>query len=469
MNRLWPGLAGMIVLLLNACADDRTGLERIKAGQRLRVAILTTAPFHFADQSLIRGLDHHIVSAYADSIHTRLQIIPAATLSEIKAYLKQGRAHIGIAGAMPPPADARITMSAAYGESEWVVVGRRGQRLPAGPEDIARGALVVAKDSPAAAVLQRLKDDNPLLRWSESGPASGPRLLQQISQNNLKLTLINADVYRYYRYLYPETKTAFSLARRWPSRWWLGRAKDDSLAASINTFIGQYRDSGKAQALRRVYFDHLDSFDYLDTVYYLRRIRQVLPRYAELFREAAIDHVFNERLLAAISYQESHWDAAARSPTGVRGMMMLTRETARRVGVNDRLDPKQSIQGGAGYLNILKQSLPERIAEPDRSWLALAAYNIGLGHLEDARRLAESLGGDPDRWTDVARHLPKLAEKEWHEKTRHGRARGREPVAFVRAVRRYYDILRLYRQEKRPARPAPARASPRFSRNGNAD
>ena len=257
MNHAWPGLAGLILPLLNACADDQTRLKRIRAGEPLRVAILATAPFYFADASLVRGLERHIVSACADSIEARLQIIPAATLAEIRACLRQGRAHIGIASAMRPPADPRISASAAYAESEWVVVGRRGQRLPARLQDIVPGAMVVAKDSPAAAVLQRLKADNPLLQWAESTRANGPQILRQIHQNSLQLTLINADVYRYYRYLYPETKTAFSLARRWPARWWLRHDKDDSLAASPNAFISRYKDSGEMAALRRVYFDHL--------------------------------------------------------------------------------------------------------------------------------------------------------------------------------------------------------------------
>ena len=127
---------------------------------------------------------------------------------------------------------------------------------------------------------------------------------------------------------------------------------------------------------------------------------------------------------------------------------MLTQDTAKRVGVKDRLNPEQSIMGGAKYLNILKASLPERIKEPDRSWMSLAAYNVGLGHLEDARVLTESLGDNPNLWIDVEKHLPKLSQEEWHQKTKYGYARGHEPVAFVRRIRRYYDILRLYQQEE---------------------
>ena len=148
---------------------------------------------------------------------------------------------------------------------------------------------------------------------------------------------------------------------------------------------------------------------------------------------------------------------------------MLTLKTARRVGISDRLDPAQRILGGAAYLSLLKQSLPARIAEPDRSWLTLAAYNSGPGHLEDARRLTESLGGNPDRWADVALHLPKLNQQAWHEKTCHSQAKGHEPVAFVRNLRRYYDILRLYRQETSAARPRASGGNLGCSRKSNGD
>ena len=142
-----------------------------------------------------------------------------------------------------------------------------------------------------------------------------------------------------------------------------------------------------------------------------------------------------------MGYQESHWNPDAVSPTGVRGIMMLTEATARQLGVEDRVDPRQSIFGGARYLRRIKRKIPERIAEPDRTWLALAAYNIGFGHLEDARILTQANGGDPDRWEDVREHLPLLADPKWHTRTRHGYARGGQPVHYVENIRYYYDVL----------------------------
>ena len=139
--------------------------------------------------------------------------------------------------------------------------------------------------------------------------------------------------------------------------------------------------------------------------------------------------------------QESQWDPSAQSETGVRGIMQITEDTARRLGITDLLDPAQNVLGAARYLHDLKDKLPERIHEPDRTWLALAAYNIGLGHLEDARILAQKQKLNPDLWSDVKKVLPLLANPEYYEEAKLGYARGGMPVAFVDRVRGYYDVL----------------------------
>jgi membrane-bound lytic murein transglycosylase F len=147
------------------------------------------------------------------------------------------------------------------------------------------------------------------------------------------------------------------------------------------------------------------------------------------------------RLLAAIGYQESHWDPDATSRTGVRGIMMLTQRTATQLGVNNRLDPEQSIEGGARYFLRMHRRVPARIQEPDRTWMALAAYNMGYGHLEDARVLTQKQGGDPDLWLDVNERLPLLSQEKWYRQTRYGYARGYEAKQYVENIRSYFDTL----------------------------
>jgi membrane-bound lytic murein transglycosylase F len=134
--------------------------------------------------------------------------------------------------------------------------------------------------------------------------------------------------------------------------------------------------------------------------------------------------------------------------------MMLTAETAQRVGVRDRNDPRNSILGGARYLRLIRETIPARIEDPDRTWLALAAYNVGYGHLEDARILAQRRGKSPDAWPDVQEALPLLAQERWYARARRGYARGWEPVGFVRNVQTYAELLRWMSADEAASTPA---------------
>ncbi|MEJ2480566.1 MAG: transglycosylase SLT domain-containing protein, partial [Acidihalobacter sp.] len=188
-------------------------------------------------------------------------------------------------------------------------------------------------------------------------------------------------------------------------------------------------------------FGHVQDFDYVGTVRYIAHIHERLPAYEPLFKEAAEKTGLDWRLLAAIGYQESHWNPKAISPTGVRGLMMLTLDTAKHIGIANRLNPEQSVMGGAAYLVKLRGWLPASIKEPDRTWFALAAYNVGIGHILDARDIAKRLGKNPNSWTEVKDVLPLLTQRKWYSHTANGYARGREAVRYVQNIRSYYDIL----------------------------
>ena len=122
-------------------------------------------------------------------------------------------------------------------------------------------------------------------------------------------------------------------------------------------------------------------------------------------------------------------------------MMMLTLNTARELGVANRLDPQESIDGGAKYLDQMRQRLPDDVQEPDRTWFALAAYNVGMGHLQDARELAVRLEKNPNSWADLKEVLPLLSKKKYYTTLKYGYARGSEPVTYVTRIRNFEDIL----------------------------
>jgi membrane-bound lytic murein transglycosylase F len=236
-------------------------------------------------------------------------------------------------------------------------------------------------------------------------------------------------------------RVAFDFGDAQNLAWATAPGEDLSLLNEMDAFIQRAQTNGSLQRLKDRYYGHVDVLGYVGAYTFAKHLQQRLPRYEKHFRESAQTHQVDWRLLAAIGYQESLWQPTATSKTGVRGLMMLTLRTAQAMGVSDRLNPRQSIEGGAKYIVHVKKQLPESIQEPDRTWFALAAYNIGGGHLEDARKLTEAEGLDPNKWLDVQKILPRLAQKQWYSKTRYGYARGGEPVHFVRNIRRYYDIL----------------------------
>ncbi len=217
---------------------------------------------------------------------------------------------------------------------------------------------------------------------------------------------------------------------------------------AASEFLDNIRNDDMLARFRKREKAHSQWLDFVNTHTFMKHVLSRLEKYRALFEQVGAEYDLDWRLLAAIAYQESHWDPQAVSPTGVRGLMMLTRVTAKQLGISDRLDPEQSVRGGAQYFKIVKKKIPKRIHELDRTWLALASYNVGFGHLEDARILTQKLGGNPDKWEHVKKRLPLLSIDKWHSKTKYGYARGHEPVTYVRNIRSYYTLLKwLTRQE----------------------
>ena len=120
---------------------------------------------------------------------------------------------------------------------------------------------------------------------------------------------------------------------------------------------------------------------------------------------------------------------------------MLTEDTADRLGVDDRLAPRASIVGGARYFALLREQLPAEVPEPDRSWMAVAAYNLGMGHFNGARQIAASLKRDVHAWLDIKEVLPLLSRPAYAARLKSGAARGGEAVTTAENVRTYYEIL----------------------------
>ena len=437
-------LATGILLLLGGCSEPQLStLERVKKEGVLRVITRNSPSTYFQDRNGEAGFEYELIRRFAADLDVRLEIETADNLDQLFNRLNQPDGpHLAAAGLIATAGrQDRALFSSSYLDVTPQVVYRNGQPRPTRASDLPGKRIMVLKGSSHAEQLAELRAQLPELRFEESAEVEIVDLLRMVDEGQVELTLVNSNELAMNQVYFPEVRVAFDLGDAVPMSWALAAGEDRSLLAEVELFLERARANGTLQRLTERYYGHVDVLGYVGAYTFARHLQQRLPRYEKMFREAGREHGVDWRLLAAIGYQESLWQPTATSKTGVRGLMMLTQRTAQAMGVSNRLDPRQSIQGGARYFAHVHQGLPESIEEPDRSWFALAAYNVGGGHLEDARRLAEAEGLNANKWLDVKKMLPRLAQKQWYSKTRYGYARGGEPVHFVANIRRYYDIL----------------------------
>jgi membrane-bound lytic murein transglycosylase F len=302
------------------------------------------------------------------------------------------------------------------------------------------GRLEVVAESSHAALLEQLRDQEPSLTWIEDSRAGAEDLIRKVAAGEIDYAIADSHVFALLRHFYPEVRVAFSLGPVNHVAWALPKGAEE-LHESIAAYFAEIEATGALQQILDRYYFASSEFDYVSSRAFARHVSARLPRYRDYFQEAQDQTGVDWRLLAAIAYQESHWNPAAVSPTGVRGMMMMTEHTADMMLVDDRSDPRTSILGGAQYFERGMHKIPDRIPEPDRTWFAIAAYNVGYGHVEDARILTETQKANPDSWTEVRERLPLLSDEQWHKRVKRGYAPGAQTVSYVDNVRRYYEIL----------------------------
>jgi membrane-bound lytic murein transglycosylase F len=320
------------------------------------------------------------------------------------------------------------------------VVYRRENPKPRSTLQIETATLAVRAESPQEQILQKMKNTvAPNLRWVETAPTSADPL-EDVDSGQANYALIDAREYSFARHLYPNVEVGFALPDARPVQWIVRREERD-LVGAVNRFFDAYRSSGRLARLQQRATGDQRPFEYVESREFQARMTERLPRYRPWFEEASQESGLDWRLLAAVGYQESKWDPQAESSDGALGVMMLTSDTAEAMGITDRTNPKQSISAGARYLAEVREKVPDRISEPDRTWLTVAAYNVGFGHLEDARIIAQGLGKNPDSWTDVRQTLPLLAQEKWFLRAKRGYARGWEPVQFVDRVQSFLTLL----------------------------
>lgn len=429
--------------MLGACVEKPSTLERIKEDGVLRVITRNSPATYFQDRNGETGFEYELVKRFADDLGVKLQIETADNLDDLFSQLGQPNGPVlaaaGLVSSEQRKNQARF--SHAYLDVTPQVIYRNGKTRPTNAAGLVGKRILVLKGSSHAEQLAELKKQYPGLEYEESDQVEVVDLLRMVDEGQIDLTLVDSNELAMNQVYFPNVRVAFDLGDARDQRWAVAAGEDNSLLNEINAFLDKVQKNGTLQRLKDRYYGHVDVLGYVGAYTFAQHLQERLPRFEKHFRNSAKQEQVDWRLLAAIGYQESMWQAEVTSKTGVRGLMMLTQRTAQAMGVSNRLDPVQSIRGGAKYFMHVKEELDDSIKEPDRTWFALAAYNVGGGHLDDARKMAEREGLNPNKWLDVKKMLPRLSQKKYYSKTKYGYARGGEPVHFVANIRRYYDIL----------------------------
>jgi membrane-bound lytic murein transglycosylase F len=435
-------------------SEDTSPVPLISENNELVVLVLNSPTTLYIDANdNYAGLEYDLVKRFAEINQLKIRFVIVKNYQEMQEKILAKEAHLAV-GMVKEYAEPKLIFGPAYQDISLTLIYSAKLSKKAALE------AVRIEKKPLAVPAQYI----PYLEDWQKNLTTPLHIQQVINEDNE--TLINAvaegklgfaivdslsiDVARNY---YPHV-LSYPIANSQAKLAWALRAKDPELQEKVNRFFTEIQKDQTLRYLQTLYYGHINRLQTVDTKTFLKRRQTLLPRYKPFFWQAERETGIDWRLLAALAYQESHWDPLATSAYGVRGMMMLTTDTAQYLGVKDRLDPLQSIMGGARYIKKLRALFPPEVNEEDRNGLALAAYNVGIGHLNDARKIAMWQKKNPNAWADIKTILPLLRQYEYFSKTRHGYARGWEPVIFVESLYTYYDILARFEPPLEKAVPA---------------
>lgn len=422
-----------------------TLLEKIKEKKRLDVVILNSPTVYYVGPYKERGFEYELISDYAKKLGVDLNLTVVYTVSEALQKTREGVGDITVASIGETPTRAKEFKFGPkyYTTQEHLICNNamyKKRTIPENVQDLVGLNIVVGKDTSYELTMDKLSRSVLGLNFNSTNKYSTEQLLELTHDQKIDCTVVDSNIFMINQRYYPELAKTLVLSEK-KNLAWILREGDNSVNESLDKWLNAYENSGKMVELKGLYYSFFGIFDYYDTKVFYKRLKSRLPKYENYFKKADKKYNIPWLLLAAQSYQESHWNPKAKSHTGVRGLMMLTQATAKQMGVKDRLNAKESIAGGAKYLSKIEKRLPSEIKGKNRWAFTLAAYNVGMGHIHDAQILARKLNKNPYSWNDMKKVLPLLSQKKYYKSLKHGYARGNEPVRYVNSIQYYLDII----------------------------
>ena len=420
-----------------------TLLEKIDAKKRLDVIILNSPTVYYMGNEREIGFEYELISNYAESIGVDLNLTTVYTISDALEMSRKGIGDITVASiTLTPERKKEFKFGPQYYTVQEQLICHKNifRKSIKNESDLVGVKITVGKDTSYESTMNSLKEKVEGFEFQLTKKYSTGQLLELVNNKKIDCTVADSNIFTLNQRYYPELSRVMILSDRKALSWIL-RKGDNSLNESLYKWLNIYERSGKMAELRDYYYSFLSLFDYYDTKVFYKRLKSRLPKYRKNFKAAGKKYNIPWMLLAAQSYQESHWNAKAKSHTGVRGIMMITQSTAKSLGVKNRLNAKDAIYGGAKYLRNIEKRLDKEIKGKSRWYFTLAAYNVGMGHIHDAQSLARKLNKNPYTWSTMKEVLPLLTQKRYYKNLKYGYARGNEPIKYVNAIQRYLTII----------------------------
>jgi membrane-bound lytic murein transglycosylase F len=421
--------------------SDAPVLNRIIRKGELTVITRNNAHCYYSYRDQEMGFEHDLAKAFASYLGVSLTIRIADRWEGMIPSLKDDTGDL-IAASMTitPKRNRQVLFSNGYMNIQQHLIIHRGNHAIRTIEDLAGRTIHVRRGTSYQERLENLANRIPDLSIVLHENVPTEELIRRVAEKEIDITVADSNIALLNRRYHPQAVLGPPLGKK-EQLGWAVKPEATALRAKIDQFFKHIQENGVYGDLFRQYYAEVERFDYVDMKIYHRRLATRLPKYQPILMAAAREFDFDWRLIAAQMYQESHFRRYARSHAGAYGLMQLTKRTAKSFGVTDITDPEQNIYAGVRHLRSLFDYYDIQ-NDSDRQSIALAAYNIGQGHVSDAQKLAISMRLDPNKWSSLEKTLPLLRQQKYYKNATYGYCEGLEPITYVKQIRIYYDILK---------------------------
>lgn len=429
---------------------DKTvlGLKHIKLRGKLRVSTDYNSTNYFIYKGRAMGFQYELLKALAEELDVKLELNVENDLQTAFSSLESGNIDlIGMNLAITTDRQERFNFTIAHSQSKQVLIQRKASKSDSVP--LIRNQLDL-KDKlvhvqQASAYVERLenlsKEIGGSIHLEKLDRIEVEELIEQVSKGEIDYTIADENVAKVNKSYYPNIDTATEISFPQDMAWALRKGSKE-LTEAINLWLKKFKKTARYNQIYRKYFLSSRIVRRHNSEYFTLKSGKI-SKYDELIKKNSKLIDWDWRLLSALVSQESHFDPKAKSWVGAFGLMQLMPETAFRYDVDEDSNPEQNVRAGVRHLKYLSRRLDKVLGDKtDKLNFLLASYNVGLGHILDARRLAKKNGQNPDLWQgSVDYYLLNKSKPEFYKDpvVKYGYCRGKEPYNYVRSILSLYD------------------------------